>query len=352
MSSNGARITLVAKGVQDVYLMGEPNSTYFKQVYQRHTNFAMATINQVIEGAVSGGSKSVVDFDRIADLLSYIYIYQTSDKDVQTIDNIDKVELYIGGQLIVDMDQGELFIWDAFMAPTSSKLDGGLAGPFNRCVQALHFWFCDNWGASLPLCAMSNTTVKMHIHWKASASSYNWVCKANYIFLDNDERRKFTQAPKLEYLIHQWQRTPPLTNTTLRVPLEFNHPILSLFLTGIDYTTGTGSNNNMFKRVKILANGNDLFNGRLIEFTKAAYWHASHAGIALTRAMFPFCIDIGSCNPSGSCNFSRLDDVTFVFEDGFPLTGTPTYDLDNIVHAVNWNVLKIQNGMAGLAYAN
>jgi hypothetical protein len=250
------------------------------------------------------------------------------------------------------MDQGEMFIWDAMMAPTATKLDGGLAGPFNRCVQALHFWFCDNYGSSLPLCAMGNTSVKMYIHWKGSAASYNWVCKANYIFLDNDERRKFTQAPKLEYLIHQWQRTPELTSSTLRVPLEFNHPILSLFLTGIDYTTGAGSSNNVFKRVKILANGNELFNGRLIEFCKAPYWHASNSSLALTRAMFPFCIDAGSCNPSGSCNFSRLDDVTFVFEDGFPLTGTPSYDLDNIIHAVNWNVLKIQNGMAGLAYAN
>ena len=348
MSSNGARITLVAKGVQDTYLMGEPNSTYFKQVYQRHTNFAMANINQVVEGAIGAGSKSVVEFGRVADLLSYVYIYQTSDTDVDSIEHIDKVELYIGGQLIVDMDQGEMFIWDAMMAPNASKQDGGLAGSFNKCIQALHFWFCDNWGGSLPLCAMSNTTVKMHIHWKASAASYNWMCKANYIFLDHDERRKFTQAPKLEYLIQQWQRTSEITSSSTRIPIDFNHPIISLFLTGIDDTVGA----NLFKRVKIVANGNELFNGRLIEFCKAPYWHTSNARLALTRAMFPFCIDAGSCNPSGSCNFSRLDDVTFIFEDGVPLTGSPTYQLDNKIHAVGWNVLKIQNGMAGLAYAN
>ena len=352
MSSNGARITLVAQGVQDVYLNGEPNSTYFKQTYQRHTNFAMANINQIIEGAITAGSKSVVDFGRIGDLLSYVYLYQTSDKDVQSIESINKIELLVGGQTIVEMDQGELFLWAAFMAPTSTKMDGGLAGPFNRCVQALHFWFCDNWGSSLPLCALTNTSVRMNIHWKGSASSYNWVCKANYMFLDNDERRKFTQAPKLEYLIHQWQRTSVLDSGTVRVPLEFNHPVLALFLTGIDYTIGSGTANNVYKRVKVLANGNELFCGRLIEFTKQPYWHASNAGLALTRAMFPFCLDVSSCNPSGSCNFSRLDDVTFVFEDGFPLTSTPSYDLDNTIHAVNWNVFKVQKGMGGLAFAN
>ena len=352
MSSNGARITLVATGVQDVYLMGEPNSTYFKQTYQRHTNFAMANILQPIEGTPAAGSRSVVDFGRISDLLSYVYLYQTNDKDVQTIEHIDKIELLIGGQVIVEMTQAEMFIWDAFMATTSTKLDGGLAGPFNRCVQALHFWFCDNWGASLPLCALQNTSVKMYVYWKGSASSYNWVCKANYIFLDNDERRKFTQAPKLEYLIHQWQRTSQMTSATTRVPLEFNHPILAMFLTGIAYDIGAGSANNVYKKVKVLANGNELFSGRLIEFIKAPFWHASHSSLALTRAMFPFCLDAGSCQPSGSCNFSRLDDVTFIFDDGYPLTASPSYDLDNRIHAVNWNVLKIQKGMGGLTFAN
>ena len=258
----------------------------------------------------------------------------------------------VGGQTIVEMTQAEMFIWDAFMATTSTKLDGGLAGPFNRCVQALHFWFCDNWGASLPLCALGNSSVKMQIYWKGSASSYNWVCKANYIFLDNDERRKFSQAPKLEYLIQQWQRTVQMDSSVTRITLDFNHPIIAMFLTGIDYTAGAGANNNVYKKVKVLANGNELFSGRLIEFIKAPFWHAAHSSLALTRAMFPFCLDAASCNPSGSCNFSRLDDVTFVFEDGYPLTASPSYDLDNRIHAVNWNVLKITKGMGGLSFAN
>mgnify|MGYP003652979280 CR=1 FL=1 len=350
MSSNGARITLVAKGVQDVYLMGEPNSTYFKQTYQRHTNFAMATINQVIEGAVANGTRTTVDFGRISDLLSYIYIFDNSSRETKTIEFIDKVELLIGGQVISEMTQNELYAWEAYMSNNQSKSDGGNAGagPYNQCVQPLHFWFCDNWGAALPLCALQNSSVKMNIYWKDSGdpvSSKTWVCKANYIFLDNDERRQFTQAPKLEYLIQQWQRTSVLTADTLRVPLEFNHPILSLFL------MGTVDNGTILNRIKVLANGNELFKGRLIEFAKMPYWHTSNAKLDIKRTMFPFCLDIASCQPSGSCNFSRLDNVTFVFDDGFSL-GTPALGADNVIHAVNWNVLKIAKGMGGLTFAN
>jgi len=346
MSSNGARITLVAKGVQDVYLNGEPNSTYFKQTYQRHTNFAMANINQVIEGAVGAGTRSIVDFGRIADLLSYVYIYDSASKDTVTIDFISKVELVIGGQTIVEMDQNELFLWDAYLANNQSKSDGGNAAgtPFNQCIQALHFWFCDNWGGSLPLCALQNSTVKMNIYWKAGADAKTWVCKANYMFLDNEERRKFTQAPKLEYLIHQWQRTPPINSGTTRVSLDFNHPVLAMFLMGV-------KDDSLLKNIKVLANGNELFNGRIIEFTKSQYWHSTNAAYSLKRLMFPFCLDVSSCNPSGSCNFSRLDDITLVLEDGSSL-GPAAYSEDNAVHAVNWNILKIQKGMGGLTFSN
>ena len=348
MSSNGARITLVARGVQDVYLMGEPNSTFFKQTYKRHTNFSMAVITQIIEGAVSGGGRSTIDIGRNADLLSYIYLYQTNDIGEQSVKYIDKVQLTVGGQVICEMTQGELFIWEAFMANSQTKMESGLSGPYNRCVQALHFWFCDSWGSSLPLCALQNTSVKLNIFWKAGAEDFNWVCRANYIFLDNMERKKFVEAPKLEYLIHQWQRTSPILLTETRVPLEFNNPVLSLFLTGVDYTTSI----NMFKSMKIVANGNEIASGRMIDFAKSGFWHASNAGLALTRMMIPFCLNVASCNPSGSVNFSRLDEVTLVFEDGNPLVATTTYDLDNIVHAVSWNVFKIEKGMGGLNFSS
>ena len=34
-------LELVAHGIQDIYLIGNPQITFFKTVYKRHTNFSM-----------------------------------------------------------------------------------------------------------------------------------------------------------------------------------------------------------------------------------------------------------------------------------------------------------------------
>ena len=46
----GGLMQLVAYGAQDIYLTGNPQITFFKVVYRRHTNFSMETIQQTING--------------------------------------------------------------------------------------------------------------------------------------------------------------------------------------------------------------------------------------------------------------------------------------------------------------
>ena len=46
----GGLMQLVAYGAQDIYLTGNPQITFFKVVYRRHTNFSMETIQQTISG--------------------------------------------------------------------------------------------------------------------------------------------------------------------------------------------------------------------------------------------------------------------------------------------------------------
>ena len=41
---------LTASGIQDNYITGNPQITFFKSVYRRHTNFAIETIQQIIDG--------------------------------------------------------------------------------------------------------------------------------------------------------------------------------------------------------------------------------------------------------------------------------------------------------------
>ena len=69
----GGLMQLVAYGAQDVYLTGNPKVTFFQAVYKRHTNFAMETIQQTINGSVANSQRISVTIARNGDLVGYMY---------------------------------------------------------------------------------------------------------------------------------------------------------------------------------------------------------------------------------------------------------------------------------------
>ena len=62
----GGLLELVAHGVQDIYLIGNPQITFFKIVYKRHTNFSMESIRASIDGTADFGKRIVVSLPRSA----------------------------------------------------------------------------------------------------------------------------------------------------------------------------------------------------------------------------------------------------------------------------------------------
>ena len=61
--TQGALLQLVAYGAQDVYLTANPQVTFFKQLYRRHSNFAMEAVEQTFNGVANFGKKnSMCDF--------------------------------------------------------------------------------------------------------------------------------------------------------------------------------------------------------------------------------------------------------------------------------------------------
>ena len=99
---------LVAYGAQDIYLTGNPQITFFKVVYRRHTNFAMEAVSQTFDGQVKAGSACNVSatISRNGDLVHRVYL--EVDNSAVAADStplaffvwVDHVELEIGGQLI------------------------------------------------------------------------------------------------------------------------------------------------------------------------------------------------------------------------------------------------------------
>ena len=70
----GGLMQLVASGAQDLYLVGDPQITFFKVVYRRHTNFSMESISQILDGNTKFGSRVSATISRNGDLIQQIYI--------------------------------------------------------------------------------------------------------------------------------------------------------------------------------------------------------------------------------------------------------------------------------------
>jgi len=73
----GGLMQLVAYGAQDIYLTGNPQITFFKVVYRRHTNFAMEAIEQTFNGSANFGKKVTCTISRNGDLIHRIYLQAT-----------------------------------------------------------------------------------------------------------------------------------------------------------------------------------------------------------------------------------------------------------------------------------
>ena len=70
----GGLMQLVAYGAQDIYLTGQPQITFFKAIYRRHTNFAVESIQQTINGNSMPGGRVTVTISRNGDLLKNLWV--------------------------------------------------------------------------------------------------------------------------------------------------------------------------------------------------------------------------------------------------------------------------------------
>ena len=372
---------LVAYGAQDIYLTGNPQITFFKVVYRRHTNFSMEAIEQTINGTVAASGSVSVTISRNGDLVGRTYL----DINTGTVNKMnygyalfDNVELEIGGQQI-DKQYGHwMNTWAELTEPNDAGIcataeanllqtgidDGNYITKFQRMACAggviaanvdlghifvpLPFWFCRNPGLALPLIALQYHEVKLKIAFSSDYSTNNAVkVFCDYIYLDTDERRRFAQVSH-EYLIEQVQHQAVSDNTTF--DLNFTHPVKELVWTDA-WVSGDYTGNEILTGADwhLKLNGHDRFAAREYRyFTRAQVWQ-HHTGYGCVSAqdgiaVYSFALKPEEHQPSGTCNFSRIDNAQ--------LKCTTTTGGNMNIYAVNYNVLRVMSGMGGLAYSN
>ena len=171
----GGLMQLVAYGAQDIYLTGNPQITFFKVVYRRHTNFAMESISQTFNGKVDYGRKTSVTISRNGDLVHKVYVeLNLADTDLSLSNSVElgngfafikTVELEIGGQLI-DRHYGDwMNIWCELTHSVSKgeQLQKLVDLTNKRIYIPLQFSFCRNPGLAIPLIALQYHEVKLNM---------------------------------------------------------------------------------------------------------------------------------------------------------------------------------------------
>ena len=484
----GGLMQLVAYGAQDIYLTGNPQITFFKVVYRRHTNFAMEVIEQTLSGAnTTAGGSGTCTISRNGDLVGRVYVTSSG----ANIDNgdaiVNQVDLEIGGQLI-DRQYGQwMNIWSELSTPdnkmkqlrhmvnptyvennnnnSEQALDGDdygkltASGTYSSKVYIpLKFFFCENPGLALPLIALQYHEVKLNFTFASDADLdkfgmcgsdpvgvYGACCGSNnikmksaslwcdYVYLDTDERRRFAQTSH-EYLITQVQHSRNNTvsggETNVNLNLNFNHPVKELVWVvesnyGEDRRKGANKLNywnnycvgvDQVESATLHLNGHERFarrNGSYFRKVQRFQHHTGSCSVSRvinqavvlgcqngkqvrnydsssptddmgvlddTRSgvdsfnsciyMYSFAISPEEHQPSGTCNFSRIDSAILKLtlnksasmgelksDTSGPYAGKVVSSSDEktravSVYGINYNVLRIMSGMGGLAYSN
>ena len=407
----GGLLQLVAYGAQDVYLTGNPQITFFKVVYRRHTNFSLESIQQTFNGNAELGNRVTCQISRNGDLVHKLYLQIKAVAGSTPIylqpfygyRMIKHTELEIGGQRI-DKQYGEwMYIWNELTMDQGKKegyyeMVGGNSA--NKSVELkdeiidlyipLEFWFCRNVGLALPLIALQYHEVKVNIEFNSmdniratneddelasdstcniefnstEFTSFSATLWADYIFLDTDERKRFAQLSH-EYLIEQLQftGTESITENTVKASrLSFNHPCKELVWAVRPEPATTGSNVNWNNFTN--AEDNNTIKDNLI--TTAKLQLNGNDRFAERDGKYFSLVQPYQHHNNIPVN-QGINVYSFALKpeehqpsgtlnmsriDTAQLQVKSSKPGELFVYAVNYNVLRILSGMGGLAYSN
>jgi hypothetical protein len=410
---SGGLIQLAAYGQQDIYLSGNPQITFFKIIYRRHTNFSIEAIEQIfsnepdfgkiVQGAISRGN---------GDLIHKIYLQVTlpalkQDQNgaswvgyVNSIGHnlIKRIDFEIGGQLIERHYSEWLEIWTELSQTDEERRQyNKMIGKYNTDIALqtnaleertyyvpLQFWFCRNPGLALPIIALTQHEIKIKIEFRAA----NELIKSDvdisapldingdklafkrsslyvdFVYLDDEERKIFAQAPH-EYLIEvlqfQGDKSIDAGTSNTKIKFSFEHPVKELIwvIQPNQYSTTnseTGNNHLKFSSVS----GKDTFKSMRLQFNGGDRFSPRNS--EYFRAIQPFQHHSGApkkyiyaysfaLRPEEHQPSGSVNMSRLNNSDFFlSFNNADVVDSKFKLYALSYNILRIVAGTAGLAY--
>jgi hypothetical protein len=389
------RLRLAATGVQDQWLTGDPQFSYFLMNFRRHTKFAIDYVETQFDGADLDFGKTLhyrIPNDK-GDVIRNMTLKVTLDDPSPGGDEwcpsvishlVESAELLIGGQTIEKIT-GEYIYMHQQLHNTDDDTDqtvyflnghGELlsyTGTYTYFMD-LPFYFYRNPSLAIPTCALTKQLVEVRIKLRSltelieggasegvSANLLKCSIDTEFAFLTERERNYLMTRP-IDYVITQVQMSKFVMKAgenTKSVMLNFSHPVRELFFVSQSEAAVRDNHPNRYNKllnVKLKFNNETVFDRdhKFLVYEQALKHHVSPpeyvAGTNYKQSefgMYSFALKPEVYYPTGQVNMSRISHKLLTIEID------PINDVDNNntrIYAVNYNILRVNSGIAGLKF--
>ena len=387
------RLRLAATGVQDQWLTGDPQFSYFLMNFRRHTKFSIDYIESQFDGDLTFGKTITcrIPNDK-GDLVKNLNLKVTLEDPSTGYEwcpsvishLIESAELIIGGQTIQKLTGEYLYMYQQ-LYNTDDDTDQTVyflnshgntiaySGDYNYFID-LPFYFYRNSSLSIPTCALTKQIVEVRIKLRplselvSGANPENAIATLKKIAIDTefvfltDRERDYLMSRPIDYVITQLQMSKFVMKAgenTKSVMLNFSHPVKELFFISQSEKAVRDNHPNRYNtisNVKLRFNNELIFDRdrKFLVYEQALKYHISPPEyVAATNykqsefSMYSFALNPEMYYPTGQVNMSRIVHKLLTIEID-PINSID--DNKTRVYALNFNILRVNAGLAGLKF--
>ena len=355
-------VKLTVTGVQDQWLTGDPDFSYFLTKFKKHTKFALEQIETPFDGTVGFGNElrciipknkgdlikgMTVKFLLTAPGGGLTYVPSLCTRLIETAD------LYIGGQLIQRIT-GEYMYMQQQLTNTIDDAEQTLyflnghgsqvldfTGDYTFFID-LPFYFNRVPSLSIPTIALSKQLVEVVIKLNPLETIINGVIpssgvQANIKNMSLDTEFVFVTDEERQYL-----QSMPLEETQKTFMINFKNPVRQLFFIG-----KKGTEHVKIEHVKLDFNDMNVIDADhlFLTYEQPLLHHVNSPEDGYLFGVYSFADRPDLHTPSGQVNMSRI------IHKRMTVTIEPSdVEVAVKIYATSYNILHIQSGLAGLKF--
>ena len=387
------RLNLAVTGVQDQWLTGEPEFSYFLINFKRHTKFSIEAIETPFDGDIDYDATVECRIpknkgDLVRSMMLLFTLPQptgtaSAGHDIRYMKSIgariiEYADLLIGNQTIERITGDYIYMYDQIHS-NKDDIDQTLyflTGHDNYISVSydwdykvfLPFYFFRHPSLAIPVCALTKQRVQVRIKFKKLedvvvqyntsttniidppsdvSSSIKKVSLVTDFFFVTEDEKNFLMSKPIEYVITQLQMSQfkfKAGESKKAGMLNFKHPVKEMFFLAVSDDV---HKLNPIKHVTMKFNNNTIIDADnlMLSYEQPLKYYT---GITENNfGVYSFSLNPETYYPTGQVNMSRIAHNLIEIELDAP---DANYGHKVYVYAVNYNVLRINSGLGGLKF--